>query len=130
MAAFAAPAPPIPQASASSALARRSEPAYDLDEEAVGPVDVDEAIVRVGESEGVFSECKGLALERDPGFPIRVTLQCVLLSSAPSLFFFASLSLKTVLSLSNCFSFRLLRISFRSKLTRSATGTTRPLPPA
>jgi hypothetical protein len=37
--------------------------------------DVEEAIIRVGESEGEFDEIRGLDIERDPAYPVRVTLQ-------------------------------------------------------
>jgi len=37
--------------------------------------DVEEAIVRVGEGEGEFDEVRGLSIERDPAYPVRVTLQ-------------------------------------------------------
>jgi hypothetical protein len=53
----------------------RANSYVDYDEEEKRNVDVDEAIVKVGEAEGVFSECRGLQIDRDPSFPIRVTLQ-------------------------------------------------------
>jgi len=37
--------------------------------------DVEEAIITVGKDEGPFSECNGLAVERDPRYPVRVTFQ-------------------------------------------------------
>jgi len=37
--------------------------------------DLEEAVVSVGKDEGPFSECSGLAIERDPKFPVRVTFQ-------------------------------------------------------
>jgi hypothetical protein len=37
--------------------------------------DVEEAIIRVGEGEGEFDEVRGLEIERDPAYPVRVTLQ-------------------------------------------------------
>jgi len=37
--------------------------------------DVEDAIISVGEAEGEFNEAGGLAIERDPAFPVRVTLQ-------------------------------------------------------
>jgi hypothetical protein len=37
--------------------------------------DVEDAIVKVGEAEGSFDEVAGIAIERDPQFPVRVTLQ-------------------------------------------------------
>ncbi len=37
--------------------------------------DVEDAIVSVGEAEGPFDEVDGIAIERDPQFPVRVTLQ-------------------------------------------------------
>ena len=40
-----------------------------------GSVDVESAIISVGESEGKHEEIHGLAIERDDRFPIRVTLQ-------------------------------------------------------
>lgn len=36
---------------------------------------VEDAIVKVGESQGKFTEIGGLEIERDPNFPVRVTLQ-------------------------------------------------------
>lgn len=36
---------------------------------------VEDAIVKVGDSQGKFSEIGGLEIERDPNFPVRVTLQ-------------------------------------------------------
>lgn len=38
-------------------------------------VDLDEAVIGHGEIEGPFTEIDGLAIERDPRFPIRVTVQ-------------------------------------------------------
>jgi len=38
-------------------------------------VNVEDAIVKVGATEGTFSEVGGLKIERDPRFPVRVTLQ-------------------------------------------------------
>jgi len=37
--------------------------------------DVEEAIVSVGKDEGPFDECNGLAIERDPKYPVRLTFQ-------------------------------------------------------
>jgi hypothetical protein len=37
--------------------------------------DVEDAIIKVGESEGEFQEIGGLDIERDTRFPVRVTLQ-------------------------------------------------------
>jgi len=37
--------------------------------------DVEDAIIKVGQSEGEFSEIGNVEIERDPDFPIRVTLQ-------------------------------------------------------
>jgi hypothetical protein len=37
--------------------------------------DVEDAIVKVGEAEGRYEEVGGLEIERDPQFPVRVTLQ-------------------------------------------------------
>jgi len=37
--------------------------------------DLEEAVVSVGKDEGPFSECGGLAIERDSKFPVRVTFQ-------------------------------------------------------
>jgi hypothetical protein len=37
--------------------------------------DVEEAILRIGESEGKFDEVGDIEIERDPAFPVRVTLQ-------------------------------------------------------
>jgi hypothetical protein len=37
--------------------------------------DIEAAIVKVGEAEGPFAEINGLAIDRDPFYPIRVTLQ-------------------------------------------------------
>jgi len=37
--------------------------------------DVEDAIVKVGASEGKFKEIGGLSIERDPNYPVRVTLQ-------------------------------------------------------
>jgi hypothetical protein len=53
------PAPPMQETSQ-----RRKEKA-----------DVEEAIIRVGEGEGEFDEVRGLEIERDPAYPVRVTLQ-------------------------------------------------------
>jgi len=36
---------------------------------------VEDAVVKVGESQGKFTEIGGLEIERDPNFPVRVTLQ-------------------------------------------------------
>ncbi len=36
---------------------------------------VDEAIIKVGEASGVFSELQGCRIERDTRYPIRLTLQ-------------------------------------------------------
>jgi len=38
-------------------------------------VDMEAAIIKVGEKEGVFTEVNGLAIERDPDYPVRVTFQ-------------------------------------------------------
>jgi hypothetical protein len=40
-----------------------------------GVSDVEEAVISAGEVEGPFTEIDGLAIERDPRFPIRVTVQ-------------------------------------------------------
>lgn len=40
-----------------------------------GDGDVDDAVIGHGEIEGPFTEIDGLAIERDPRFPIRVTVQ-------------------------------------------------------
>jgi hypothetical protein len=37
--------------------------------------DVEDAIIKIGESEGVFNEIGNKEIERDPNYPIRVTLQ-------------------------------------------------------
>jgi len=37
--------------------------------------DVDHAIISVGESEGKYDEIKNYSIERDPNYPVRVTLQ-------------------------------------------------------
>jgi len=37
--------------------------------------DVDQAMISVGDAEGEFSELKGLTIERDSNYPVRVTLQ-------------------------------------------------------
>merc|ERR1711862_243974 len=37
--------------------------------------DVDQAIISVGESEGEYDEIKNYSIERDPSYPVRVTLQ-------------------------------------------------------
>ena len=37
--------------------------------------DVEDAIVSVGEAESPFDEVDDIAIERDPQFPVRVTLQ-------------------------------------------------------
>ena len=72
----AAPSPMMQMNAAAAAPAMMRADSYvDYDEEEKRNVDVDEAIVKVGEAEGVFSECRGLQIERDPSFPIRVTLQ-------------------------------------------------------
>ncbi|WP_225886447.1 hypothetical protein [Leptolyngbya sp. PCC 6406] len=60
--AFADEAMPLPQAAAP--LARLS-----------GPSDVEEAVIGHGAVEGPFTEIDGLAIERDPAYPIRVTVQ-------------------------------------------------------
>jgi hypothetical protein len=36
---------------------------------------VENAVIKVGKSEGEFEEIKGLEIERDPQFPVRVTVQ-------------------------------------------------------
>lgn len=77
-ASYAFEAAPAPPALAAAPMRRMEQMSANFDDdlgEEEKAVDVDEAIVKVGESEGVFSECRGLAIERDPGFPIRVTLQ-------------------------------------------------------
>lgn len=71
----APPAPMLAAAPLQMDYRSRMNRAEEFDDEAASSVDVDEAIVKVGEAEGVFSECRGLRIERDPGFPIRVTLQ-------------------------------------------------------
>jgi len=38
-------------------------------------VDVEHAIVKIGESEGTFDEIQNIDIERDPQYPVRVTLQ-------------------------------------------------------
>jgi len=38
-------------------------------------VDMEEAIIKVGKVEGKFNEVNGLAIERDPDYPVRVTFQ-------------------------------------------------------
>jgi len=38
-------------------------------------VDMESAIIKVGETEGKFTEVNGLPIERDPDYPIRVTYQ-------------------------------------------------------
>jgi len=38
-------------------------------------VDMEAAIIKVGETEGVFNEVNGLPIERDPDYPVRVTFQ-------------------------------------------------------
>eukprot|EP01130_Rhizamoeba_saxonica_P001421 TRINITY_DN11281_c0_g1_i1.p1 TRINITY_DN11281_c0_g1~~TRINITY_DN11281_c0_g1_i1.p1 ORF type:complete len:463 (-),score=84.53 TRINITY_DN11281_c0_g1_i1:28-1416(-) len=38
-------------------------------------VDVEDAIINIGHSEGVFTECKNHKIERNPDYPVRVTLQ-------------------------------------------------------
>jgi len=38
-------------------------------------VDVEHAIVKIGESEGTFDEIQNIEIERDPQYPVRVTLQ-------------------------------------------------------
>ncbi len=63
-ASFAAAAPPMscmPQMEKQSRRAERSN--------------VDEAIIKVGEASGVFSELQGCRIERDTRYPIRLTLQ-------------------------------------------------------
>lgn len=35
----------------------------------------EDAIIKIGESEGAFQKCSGCKIERDPSFPVRVTLQ-------------------------------------------------------
>jgi hypothetical protein len=45
--------------------------------------DVEDAIVKVGEAEGPFDEVAGIAIERDPQFPVRVTLQVYTTAHAP-----------------------------------------------
>lgn len=37
--------------------------------------DVEDAIIKVGESEGRFKELGGIQIERNPDYPVRVTLQ-------------------------------------------------------
>jgi len=37
--------------------------------------DVEDAIIKIGESEGPFDEICGIEIEREPSFPVRVTLQ-------------------------------------------------------
>jgi hypothetical protein len=38
-------------------------------------VDIEDVIVKVGDEEGPFTEIGGVQIERDPSFPVRVTLQ-------------------------------------------------------
>lgn len=57
------PCLPMPTSCGISVVRSRSAP------------DVEDAIVKVGESEGVFQEINNLEIERDHEFPVRVTLQ-------------------------------------------------------
>jgi len=47
----------------------------DCDGESDEEADVEDAIIKIGESEGVFREIGDLDISRDPRFPVRVTLQ-------------------------------------------------------
>jgi hypothetical protein len=44
--------------------------------------DVEEAVIKVGKVQGPFKEIEGIAIERDPNYPVRVTLQFYKCTSA------------------------------------------------
>jgi hypothetical protein len=60
----AAPPPPASKSKSKSAPSRHK-----------GDSDVDVAVLGHGDAEGPFTELAGLAIERDPKFPVRVTIQ-------------------------------------------------------
>ncbi len=63
---MAAPASPPPASKSAVASASAGAPAKS---------DVEQAVLGHGESRGPFTEGNGLVLERDPAFPIRITVQ-------------------------------------------------------
>jgi hypothetical protein len=66
-----------------AALAAEAAPAAKAGTPAPAPADLEAAVLGHGEAEGPFTELAGLALERDPRFPVRVTVQFYQAVSSP-----------------------------------------------